>query len=143
MAEIQLVPLATMSFQLGDSIAVGKGPKGNRLVTDVVSGKIEGERINAELATNDAADWVTLSEDGKLAVLDVRGTFKTDDGSFVYAEYGGRMDIEAGLLVTAPTFQTGSEKYSWLNSIQGVAAGAIDLETGVLVYTLYEAKPVA
>ena len=143
MAHIELVPLATMTVQLGESIPVGAGPKGERLVTDVLSATLEGENISATLATNDAADWVTMSEGGKVAALDVRATFKTDDGAYIYAEYGGRMDVESGLLATAPTFQTGSDKYAWLNRIQAVAAGAIDLDSGMLVYNLFEARPVA
>ena len=45
-----------------------------------------------------------------------------------------------GLIATAPTFQTGSEKYAWLNSVQAVAAGNVNLETGELIYHLYEVK---
>jgi hypothetical protein len=140
MAKIELVPLGEMKLQLGEAITVGEGPKGTRMVIDVLTGEFRGERISAELATNDAADWVTLSEGGKLGALDVRATFRTDDDAFIYVEYGGRIDMEAGLLATAPTFQTGSPDYSWLNRIQAVAAGSVDLETGLLSYTLYEAR---
>ena len=143
MTEIELKPLATMEVQLGDQIDVGTGPKGHRMVVDVVSVKFTAEDFQAELATHDAADWATLSEDGTLASLDVRATLKTEDGAFIYVEYGGRMDMNTGLLATAPTFQTGSPRYLWLNRIQAVASGSVNLETGLLVYTLYEAKPVA
>ena len=140
MADIELEPLGTMTFQLGEAVTVGDGPKGTRMVADVLTGVFRGERISAELATNDAADWLTLSEGGKLGALDVRATFKTDDGAFIYVEYAGRMDMEAGLIASAPTFQTGSPEYSWLNRIQAVAAGAVNFETGALTYTVYEAK---
>ena len=85
----------------------------------------------------------TFSDDGKLGALDVRMTLKTDDGAFIYVEYSGRMDVESGLISVAPTFQTGSPQYSWLNGIQAVSAGAIDAETGLLIYTIYEARPIA
>ena len=139
MQKIELKPLGTMDIQLGDTIDVGEGPKGARLVADVLTVKLTGERISAELATNDAADWLTVSDNGKLGALDVRLTLKTDDDAFIYVEYCGRMDMEAGIIVTAPTFQTGSSQYSWLNRIQAVAAGSVNLETGVLTYSLYEA----
>ena len=42
-----------------------------------------------------------------------------------------------GLIVTAPTFQTGDERYAWLNKIQAVGAGYLG-EDGVLTYSLYE-----
>ncbi len=143
MAKIQLKPLATMEAQLGEQIDVGAGPRGHRVVVDVVSVKFTAEDFTAELATNDAADWATLSDDGSLAALDVRATLKTHDGAFIYIEYGGRMDMNTGMLVTGPTFQTSAEKYLWLNRIQAVAAGAINPETGMLVYELFEAQPVA
>lgn len=143
MATIELKPLARIDIQLGDQVDVGPGPRGHRLVVDVVSARLTADDFEAELATNDAADWATLSEDGTLAALDVRATFKTEDGAFIYVEYGGRMDLTTGLLATAPTFQTSDPRYLWLNRVQAVAAGEANLETGVLVYTVYEAKPVA
>jgi hypothetical protein len=132
-----------MEVQLGESISVGGGPKGSRVVIDVPAVRLTGERINAELATNDAADWATFSEDGKLASLDVRLTLKTDDGAFIYVEYTGRLDVEAGLIAVAPTFETGSEEYAWLNAVQAVSAGQVDMASGLLVYNIYEARPVA
>ncbi|AQA17128.1 hypothetical protein BST95_01745 [Halioglobus japonicus] len=143
MPQIELHPLARIEAKLGEPVNVGRGPLGSRVVIDVTSVKLTGERINAELATNDAADWATFSEDGTVASLDVRLTLKTDDGEFIFVEYTGRMETATGLIAVAPTFQTGSERYAWLNSIQAVSAGQVDQETGVLVYEMYEARPVA
>ena len=142
MAKIELKPLGKIEAQLGEQIDVGAGPKGHRVVIDVPSMTLEADGFKAQLATNDCADWATLSDDGSLAALDVRATLKTDDGAYIYVEYGGRMDMNTGLLATAPTFQTSAEKYLWLNRVQAVAAGSIDTDTGILTYNLYEAKPV-
>ncbi len=142
MAKIELYPLGRMEVELGEPVAVGGGPKGPRVVFDVPAVRLTGERINAELATNDAADWATFSEDGKLAALDVRMTLKTDDGALIYMEYTGRLDVEAGLVAVAPTFETGSEDYAWLNGVQAVSAGQVDASSNLLVYTIYEARPV-
>ena len=143
MPTAELVELGIINVKLGDFLEVGAGPKGTRLVVEVKEVSLESERVNASLAIRDAADWGTVSDNGKLMSLDVRFTLKTDDGEFIYVEYGGRGNLETGLLGTAPTFQTGSEKYSWLNNIQGVAAGQVNLETGELVYHLYELKVTA
>ena len=129
--------MATLTAQLGDQIVVGDGPKGSRVVIDVPSVSLVGDKINASLATHDAADWLTLSEDGQLGALDVRMTLKTDDGAFIYVEYQGRANMQSGVIATAPTFQTSHEKYLWLNRIQAVAAGQLDSD-GQLVYSLYE-----
>jgi hypothetical protein len=70
--------------------------------------------------------------------LDVRGTIKTDDGEHIYTSYNGviqcskeqmdrlnkgeEMKTEDCYFLTAPTFETKSEKYGWLNGLQTVEA---------------------
>ena len=66
-----LVPMGTLTEQLGDQIELGSGPKGVRLISDVVSVEVESDRIKASLATNDAADWLTISDNATLGCLDV------------------------------------------------------------------------
>ena len=136
-ASAELKPMGTITAQLGQRVEVGDGPKGSRLLVDVTSVEVEGERIRASLAANDAADWLTMAADGSVGAVDVRFTLRTDDGAFIYVEYGGRADLANGLIATAPTFQTGDPRYTWLNQIQAVGAGALG-EDGVLTYTLYE-----
>ena len=134
-----LVPMGTITAQLGDQIELGSGPKGVRLISDVVSVEVDCDRVKASLATNDAADWLTVSDNGTLGCLDVRFTLKTEDGAYIYVEYSGRAEMETGQITTAPTFQTSHEKYLWLNRVQAVAAGIVD-GTGLLTYSLYEVK---
>ena len=136
-ATAELVEMGTITARLGQRVEVGSGPKGSRILVDVTSVEVEGERIRASLAANDAADWLTVGNDPSVGCVDVRLTLKTDDGAFIYVEYAGRADMANGLIATAPTFQTGDERYAWLNHIQAVGAGALG-EDGVLTYTLYE-----
>ena len=134
-----LVPMGTITAQLGDQIELGSGPKGVRLISDVVSVEVDSDRVKAALATNDAADWLTVSDNGTLGCLDVKFTLKTDGGAYIFVEYSGRAEMETGQIATAPTFQTSHEKYLWLNRVQAVAAGVVD-GTGLLTYSLYEVK---
>jgi hypothetical protein len=136
-AAAELVSMGTITVQLGERIEVGSGPKGTRLVVDVESIEVESDRVRASLAATDAADWLTMSEDGSIGCVDVRFTLKTDDGAYIYVEYAGRADMANGLIATAPTFQTGDERYAWLNKIQAVGAGALE-GNGRLIYSLYE-----
>ena len=136
-ATAELVSMGTITVQLGQRIEVGSGPKGTRLVVDVESIEVESDRVRASLAATDAADWLTMSEDGSIGCVDVRFTLKTDDGAYIYVEYAGRADMANGLIATAPTFQTGDERYAWLNKIQAVGAGALE-GNGRLIYSLYE-----
>jgi hypothetical protein len=136
-ATAELVSMGTITVQLGQRIEVGSGPKGTRLVVDVESIEVESDRVKASLAATDAADWLTMSEDGSIGCVDVRFTLKTDDGAYIYVESAGRADMANGLIATAPTFQTGDERYAWLNKIQAVGAGALE-GNGRLIYSLYE-----
>ncbi len=80
------------------------------------------------------ADWLRVMPSGVLK-LDVRAVMKTDDGDLLYLTYNGVMQhteesykkLNAGEVVkasdvayfyTAPTIQTGSKKYDYLNRIQ-------------------------
>ena len=138
----KLVPISTITVQLVQRIEVGDGPKGSRLLVDVTSIEVESDRIRAKLAANDAADWLTIGPDAEVGCVDVRFTLETDDGAFIYVEYGGRADLKNGLITTAPTFQTGDERYAWLNRIQAVGAGVLE-GNDQLVYTLYEVSVTA
>ena len=63
-----LEPMGVLHVQLGDMIEVGGGPKGPRVIVDVVSVDLQSDKIKASLATNDAADWLTVADDGKIGV---------------------------------------------------------------------------
>ena len=85
-ATAELVPMGTITVQLGERVDVGQGPKGRRLVVDVLSVDVDCDRVKASLAVNDAADWLTLNDDGTVGCVDVRFTLKTDDGAYIYVE---------------------------------------------------------
>ena len=64
-------------------------------------------------------DWALIDRNGS-AHIDVRQTFQTDDGAFIQVfETGiGLPDGVTGYLRLG--FETGSEKYNWINNIVGV-----------------------
>jgi hypothetical protein len=67
-------------------------------------------------------DWVLARPDGSL-LLDVRLVLETDDGAAIYMTYRGVAKDGAAWIRTAPQFETGDERYAWLNSVQAVATG--------------------
>lgn len=141
MAAPELVHVGTMKATLGEQMVIADGPMGTRVVAEVDALTIEGDRINATMAGKSAADWLTLGTDGSYGTLDVRATLRTDDGALVYTEYGGKIDLGAGRVISAPTFQTGAEAYAWMNTVQFIGDGTHDRETNVLTYELYEVRP--
>jgi len=95
-------------------------------------GWVKGPRINGTL-TAPGADWLRTMPGGS-ARLDVRASIRTDDGALVYITYSGVISHTADSMerlvngellkaddhyfITAPTFQTASENYAWLNHVQ-------------------------
>ena len=94
MADGKTIPKATLEsvgtikVQLGDMVEVGGGPKGTRIVVDVVSAEMNSDKIKASLATNDAADFGFYGICRWFNWVFGRSVdTKTDDGQFVYVEY--------------------------------------------------------
>lgn len=98
-------------------------------------------------------DWLRVMPSGALR-LDVRATLKTDDGALIYIAYNGIIQhskesaekFNAGevlttkdipYFITAPTFETSSEKYAWLNSVQLVNK-MVELKLGEGGYVKYD-----
>lgn len=137
---IELVPLCTVEIILADAILVGEGPAGLRIIFEVESAVAAGDRLNGRLHGKASADWATVS--GTVANIDVRSTMQTDDGAIVFLEYTGRTDISGGPgsapIYVAPRFETGDERYAWLNAVQAVGKGVLDGST--LVYEFHEAR---
>ncbi len=73
--------------------------------------------------------------------MDVRGTLRTDDGALILTQYHGvivappevweafgrqePVDPKTYYFRTAPRYETGDERYSWLNTSVSVAVGAV------------------
>ena len=139
---LDLVPLCTMRAQLKSPIEVGAGPAGTRLIFEVESATLKGERLNGEIE-GVAADWLLIGPEGT-ATLDVRATLRTDGGAVILVQYSGRADVSRGLeppitVYVTPRFETGDERYAWLNHIQAIGKGIVNEDLS-LDYEWYEAR---
>jgi len=116
--------LFTMTGTIGKASIVGAAPGGTRVVVPVTGGTFEGPKMRGTIVENSGGDWVVARADGSMR-LDVRITLLTDDGALIYMSYNGFRTTkgETAVLRTAPYFETGDERYAWLNSVQGVATG--------------------
>ena len=132
--------LAEVEAELAPAHMLLDAPYGGRLIVDVTAARVEGPRLKASLLGSAAADWVTVSPDGKTGALDVRATLKTDDGAIVFSEYRGRVIFGAdGLhrVFTSPRYETGDPRYAWLNGLQCVGKGISSMAERRLRYRLY------
>ena len=129
--------LYTITLDLGGPpITVPDGPQGTRMMVGVTGGHFEGERLKGTVA-EPGGDWVTRRADGSLKI-DVRVILRTHDDAHILVTYNGIGTVAEGQLTTrcAPLFETGDERYAWLNRIQAVGLGHMD-GTNV-VYEIYE-----
>lgn len=99
-------------------------PQGGRLIVHVTGGSFEGPKLKG-IVESGGGDWLTMRADGSFK-LDVRILLKTDDGAQILMTYTGIGVVEGGApkLRTTPLFETGDERYTWLNRVQAVAHGA-------------------
>lgn len=115
--------LFTMTATIGARTAIMGAPQGSRAIANITGGTFEGERLRGKLE-NSGGDWVTIRADGSLK-LDVRVTLTTEDGASILMTYAGiGMRSEGGVSVrSAPLFETGDERYAWLNNVQAIGIG--------------------
>lgn len=115
--------LFTITAETSPPTMIQGGPQGNRMIVYVTGGTFEGPKLRGKVA-NGGGDWLTLRADGTFK-LDVRITLHTDDGAAILMTYTGIGKSVGGVpqLRTAPVFETGDERYRWLNGIQAVATG--------------------
>lgn len=131
---LELVPLCTLTVSLAETINVSS----SLVIGEVTAARAEGGRFNANLKGNAAADWLRVSPDG-YGTLDVKITLETDDGAIVHATYSGRLQFDTMTVYAAPLFNTGDERYAWMNRIQAVSKGTFQPD-GTLVYELFELR---
>jgi hypothetical protein len=129
--------LATYRADLKAPVEIGAGPNGTRMIFDVTGGSLEGPKLKGKLLPS-GGDWLLIGSDG-VGTLDVRGTLETDDGARIYVQYYGRLVMNEKVtqvlasgggteygdtyFMTQPRFETGDERYAWLNSVVAVAEG--------------------
>ena len=134
---LELVPLGRMDIVLRDPFVLGGVPAGTFVVAELESARFEGERLKASSKGVANADWVTISPDGT-AVIDVKILLESDDGALIFCSYTGRLDLATSTAYAAPVFQTGDERYAWLNNMVAVGKGKTDQKT--LTYELAELR---
>jgi hypothetical protein len=132
---------------------IGPTAEGLRAVVPVAEGEITGPKLYGRVLPGSSGDWVTVRTDG-IQVIDVRATVETDDGALIYASYTGIGDLgENGyrnylkgvrpqtLAIRATArFQTAHPQYLWLNRLQCLNVGEINLEKREVRYDVYAVR---
>jgi hypothetical protein len=135
---LNLRPLLKAEITLQPPLELGDTPLGRRRIINITGGRFSGARLSGRVLPG-GADWQVIRADG-VAYLDARYTLETADGALVYVRNRGYRhgpaevlkrisageDVDPSLyyMRTAPSFETGDERYAWLNRIVCVATGA-------------------
>lgn len=127
--------LFTITANTANNTMIQGAPQGTRLIVAVTGGTFEGPKLKGTIDAP-GGDWLTMRADGS-AKLDVRLSLKTDDGAVILMTYNGiGVNRDGSFSIrTAPQFETGDERYSWLNNVQGVGIGAPG--PGTVTYQIY------
>ena len=100
-------------------------------------GSFSGPRLKGQVLPG-GGDWVLARSDG-VAELDIRLTLRAEDDALIYVSCRGLTDIAPAVrqriargkdvdpaeyyFRTAPFFETGSERFRWLNRLMAVGLG--------------------
>ena len=111
------------------------------MIFELASVQAKGDRLSGELLGIAAADWAVLGPEGT-RTLDIREALRTDDGAVIFRAVPRPAGRVAGLqfpmtIYVAPRFETGDERYAWLNRIQAVGKGTLNPDLS-LDYEWYE-----
>ena len=140
MIEVETEFLFEARVSLQPPMHVGQTPDGYRMIVGVGGGHIEGPKLNGEIIPMSGADWSRIRANGTGA-LDVRFCVRTHDDAIIYVHWHGLMvasrenweyaldfakaDDPAGAaryyFRTCPRFETGDERYAWMNDIVAVS----------------------
>lgn len=132
-------PLFTMKLSVEPPTDLGDTPLGRRRVVVVSGGTFESDRpgLNGRVLPG-GADWLTFHDSG-VVTLDVRLVLETGDGEAIGMTYKGvrrgpadvmdrlvrgeDVDPSEYYFRAAPVFETGCERFGWLNHVVTVATG--------------------
>lgn len=135
---MDLRPLLKAEIALEAPLELGETPLGRRRIIGIRGGRFSGERLSGRVLAG-GADWQVIRADG-VADLDARYTLETSDGALIYVRNRGYRhgppevlkrislgeDVDPSLyyMRTTPSFETGDQRYAWLNRMVCVATGA-------------------
>ena len=145
--------LFTLEAELMPSLDAGDGPLGRRVLNAVHEGCFYGHRLKGRINPG-TGDWM-LTRNG-IRVVDARIVLQCDDDAIIHMSYGGRIWFDEAVLPalgntetrhlidpsryyfrTNPVFETGHQKYLWLNSVVGIGNGRL-IKGGGVAYDVFE-----
>lgn len=142
--------LATFRVELEPILDLGDSPWGRRRVVPIAGGSFSGTRMSGTVLRG-GADWQVVHADGAISI-DTRYTLRTEDDALIYIQTRGVRHGPPEVLArlaggehVAPDayyfrvfcqFETGDERYHWLN--RTLAVGVAMRKPDAVLYDAYE-----
>lgn len=146
--------LGRVSVQLtADPTVIGATPDGIRITFWLGGGRVFGPHVNG-VVEHRGADWMHIRTDG-IGIPDIHAIVRTHDGAQLLAEYSGKVDFgpdgyerakrgefpPTAPLALAPNFLTASDDWAFMNRLQCIGLGEVNMRTRHLEYDLYALRP--
>jgi hypothetical protein len=122
---IELICRATID--VASPKIIGRTPTGERRVVQILLGRFDG-RISGEVLPG-GADYQIITPEG-ISYLNAHYMIRTDDGALILVRNRGIRHGVVGddpskyYFRSTPQFETGDERYYWLNQIIAICSGA-------------------
>jgi hypothetical protein len=128
---------------------IGAMPDGLRINWVVTEGSFAGPGLEAVVLPG-AIDWARIRKDG-VGIVNVQACLETRAGERIYVSYGGRFDLGPDgyaralrddfdpLLpaIVTPVFATAEARFAWLNRIQCIGVGRVDMTALRVEFDVY------
>jgi hypothetical protein len=133
-----------------DPDPVGETPDGLRMKFLLGSGGyVHGPALTGEIVPV-GGDWMRIRPDG-VGIAEIHALIKPVGGGIILTEYSGIVDFgpdgyrllasgggpKRAALRFAPRYLTASPSFSWINRLQCLGVGEVNLERYVVEYDLY------
>jgi hypothetical protein len=150
LSSVRARPLFRLREQVPPLYVVGQTPNAFRRIGVVTGGSFRGERLSGEVVSG-GNDWQDVRRDSCIK-LDVRLLLKTTDGALIVMTYqvlrhgppavmqaldrGETVDPATYYFRLSGLFETGAEKYDWINRV--IAIGVGDRHADGPIYNVFE-----
>ena len=122
--EPRLTRVYRLQATLGQPLALGERPQGQRRIVPLTGGTFTGPELRGKLLPGASADWQTVLPDGT-ALGDIRYTLQTDAGALLYVQSRGVRHGSAEVLARLGRGEdVDASEYTFRTSTQIEATGA-------------------
>lgn len=139
---MELRPFGTLTIATDPDglFMLGETSVGKRIIQEFRSVEFAGERLRGTMTGKAGADWLTIDAEGH-ATMDIKVVLLTDDGAHVFVTLDGRAywpQLGQGTIYSRASFESGDERYRWVNHMPLVSRGAVVPELRAVAHEIFE-----